>query len=694
MQRVVLALALGYVAAECPNACSGHGTCGAFDECTCYYNWQGGDCGYRTCPFALAHVDTPKGDLDGSADALSAPGEIVVVGSTVYPYGTSEQYPRMVDSTGAVLDNTAHAYAECGNKGICDRGSGECDCFDGYEGAACQRAACPDPTCSGHGTCLSAAELAAADNDNIYMLWDKDVTMGCKCEPGFTGPTCSDKMCKFGVDPLYIDDPYMSIRAPTAHVVISNDKRMAGAPFGGQYLSGTYAIKFFDVFGEDFETAPLLVNSSCATIVSALEELPNGVIPSGTTECKQSEQYDLDSMIYDLEFHGTPGDLKTIEINMHLDGSRPSVYNVVNDTTYDFNVTSIVYPNYNGIAGEFSDYFSEFCHNVEITLTTAMADQRKWGVRGEIASLDSAEAKLLKRCLGDANGDLSDNRQVYDWDYGMWNETLFPHIVKLAPTPDYMDDDYDAGRFYLVWYDNSADTFYTGNLPHSTTDAFTVFTTAGTATVLTNITGTTDFNGLGVDSGSIAYGEVTARFDMGSTTVYTSVDTSCYTGELATCLSKGDIVFLFDANWPTGNDPTYPTHAGNADYDAVPGANSGNLYTVVKIGVDPPSQYTYDTEDRFYFVVDKKINWDGSATMDYETLYPNIATSAANYPDLASKKVGIQRIIKFVPHATDGNYNYVGECSGRGLCDSSSGLCECFTGYTGDSCDTQNALAV
>lgn len=37
---------------------------------------------------------------------------------------------------------TAHDKTECSSAGVCDRSSGQCKCYTGYEGSACQRSTC------------------------------------------------------------------------------------------------------------------------------------------------------------------------------------------------------------------------------------------------------------------------------------------------------------------------------------------------------------------------------------------------------------------------------------------------------------------------------------------------------------------------------------------------------------------------
>jgi len=160
---------LGAALGSCANGCSGHGKCGAMDLCECHQNWQGADCSLRTCPFELAWVDT------------------------------------------ALRADDAHYYAECANKGLCDRKTGVCKCFDGYDGKGCQRSVCPDG-CSGHGTCEFINELANDSEDRrvkgvdglLYSetQWDWQKIQGCKCDLGWEGASCAARICPAGDDPL------------------------------------------------------------------------------------------------------------------------------------------------------------------------------------------------------------------------------------------------------------------------------------------------------------------------------------------------------------------------------------------------------------------------------------------------------------------------------------------------------------
>ena len=331
-----------FINAECPNACSAHGRCGAYDMCICYRNWMANDCSERICQFGNAHVDSPKGDLDASSGALSAPSMNVIPNDMMFPYGTTEQYPAMVDSSGNTLANTAHAYSECSNKGICDRSSGLCGCFVGYEGSACQRASCPQSpngACSGHGTCQTIKSIANADNSNSYELWDKTATMGCVCDSGYTGADCSERTCKVGTDPLYNND-YSTVRN-------SNFTYQIYTTGSSKTIVGNYSIIFYDYNGQDWHTDPIAVTATCIDVINALESLPNDVIPGGSVRCAENPwrryrahgQNTNDTTIpivdttnmfikvkFTLAFSMNAGMLRQPDLNFFLDGSRATLF--------------------------------------------------------------------------------------------------------------------------------------------------------------------------------------------------------------------------------------------------------------------------------------------------------------------------------------------------------------------------------
>ncbi|EQC31320.1 hypothetical protein SDRG_10922 [Saprolegnia diclina VS20] len=238
----VAALA-SFALAACPNKCSGHGTCGPNDICSCQQNWINADCSGRQCPFTRAWQDT------------------------------------------ALYANDAHYYAECGGRGTCDRSTGICTCDTDFTGSGCRRMRCPGD-CNGHGVCLFMEELAVLSTDprvggtagTTYTMWDREKIQGCQCDPGWEGYSCLNRVCPKGDDPLTVNDP--------SYPAVTQVEMMQGIAVYGTWTAATsLVLKYTDPYGNTWSTSAITAANEaalCTNIQTQLRKLPNLALYSTT----------------------------------------------------------------------------------------------------------------------------------------------------------------------------------------------------------------------------------------------------------------------------------------------------------------------------------------------------------------------------------------------------------------------------
>jgi hypothetical protein len=237
---------------------------------------MGPDCSKRVCPFTAAWADNKDGSVTGREE---------------------------------------HYFLECGGKGTCDRKTGTCECFEGFEGKGCRRMSCPgEPMCSGHGTCETLEEV------NSGTSWESAKIQICDCDPGWSGYACDERICQPGDDPMVTYSNGALQVSEVQEISIQGD---------GQDPSGEFTLSYTDWRGATWTTWPItMATSSALSVISikeALEGLPNHAIPECTvTAALAANDHTITVKFTHAQNSGTQPKLVVNHAGCNLSGCQPN----------------------------------------------------------------------------------------------------------------------------------------------------------------------------------------------------------------------------------------------------------------------------------------------------------------------------------------------------------------------------------
>jgi hypothetical protein len=663
-----------------------------------------------------------------SSDAIE--NDHTVVNDAVYPYGTNEEFPVMIDSDHTQLSQSAHGYVECSNAGKCNRVTGECECYKGFEGVSCQRLTCPTNSehegniCSGHGICQTLRRIAKTHEGSQYRLWDKESTTACVCDKGFYGFDCSMRYCPKGLDPLYFDD-IQTVQYPFYFFTIMTTSPTYDITdgFGNP---GYFNLQLFDTYDQPYFTRTLRLPITCNDLISAIEEVPNNLIPTGATRCyhnsveKQNaitsrlinvsymnlyKSYISGTRIYVdmeepasesagyvslkrnlssnalltgdlflLQFYGNPGNFRQPILNMFSDGKRSTLQ----ASTPGGVVVAGSWTN--GQQSLDIDYFPIRCSNVQVKLKTIDGKTYLWG---------NFLASLMFKCNGVSDYDDSNNIEEYEYEYDF--PTIdYPYVIKLVRS---VADPRDGYRFALIVWEAGRFDFQAGDNDYVNSPTHFAFRVLHPIHNLEEPNNDDILYDVFASRGKVHRIQPNGRaeFDFASNHIYLRNISTFYENDNFSsfyneqsggnalscegniigqntstfhCLDIDDYFFLADP-FETMNNPPFLNMF-----------RATSMRKVVFQDILDFNDYQYNNS-----ISNERKTEDVLITTDLHTNGLSTVKGQTNF-----------QVFRFIPN-NEIIYNYHAECSGRGLCNTFEGICECFHGYTGNACSTQETIS-
>jgi len=586
---------LAYVMADCPNQCSGHGTCGKENRCTCYPGYGDADCSHRSCPYGLNIA------------------------------------------TGAL--------AECSGRGQCDAKNGDCKCDAGYEGEDCGRTSCPGD-CSGHGSCTG------------------DVQRSCDCDYGYSGPDCSSRLCPKGDDPLSTET-YPGSGKEQQDEIQAVDISLTSS---GWTIDGDFVLSFTDAYGGYWTTRPVTLSDSTTyddaqVLEDIIESLPNQVVPDVTVSktTKAASQ-----SVFKITFNSAANSGDVAPLSCHtsgcnLDGCQPRYSGVLKKKSafnpYATNVGT--------------SFFSEKQPTATITVD----------LTGNTLTVNSATSISLATAVFSKTATPMVGAPIRVSFGGTTTTTTVASVSNTGITT--------AGNLHA-----SSGTVTTGNLVLAYENPANIIAAMGQTTIsLTDAMG-----GLAAATADITIGVVSNAI--------TIAGTDAAAVDLTNFVVLGDTI-VCSAFVATGNSGNTLVVTGVAA-KTITATDSGVALTDQAAATTGATNQCTITKSKTVFdqvLVGDTLEVSGSGknnkkftvigtTSDKRSVS---VSGAPIYTETAAAKVSI--VIRRPATSAEATCAVTEEkkgtkeslvCAGRGVCDGSSGVCACFSGYTGENCAKQN----